>query len=200
VPRAGDYCHGCGQEFLDGRLTLRRFWHEFAARYLKLESGLWLTFRELCTDPGGVARRYVQGERRRYTNSLGYFVLVATFALVVFTLTEPVLRTQIEGQVQQQVVQQLSAGGESMEEANALFPERGIAGAYLDAVLNAQKSAHTYLTLFFCIAMALFLRLFMPGPQAGGYNLAEMLVFLFSPSRRCWWRRRSARTAWCSSG
>ena len=38
--RAGAYCHGCGQHYLDGPITLRLLARQFAERFLKLERGL----------------------------------------------------------------------------------------------------------------------------------------------------------------
>lgn len=176
----GDYCHQCGQEFLGGRLTLWRFWHEFAERYLKLESGLWLTFREMCTDPGGVARRYIEGQRRRYTNPLGYFLLTATVLVIALTLVEPIYKERMVEQTRQMNAQLYGPEApERTEEAfTHIFPEADDPmRAYVDFYVGFQKQMNTYLSLVLCVVFALLLRFVFPGPAQGGHTLAEMLVF-----------------------
>lgn len=174
--RAGTYCHDCGQEFLSGRLTLRRFWHEFAERYLKLERGLWLTFRELCTDPGMVPRGYVEGQRRRYTNPLGYFLVAATLSVLAFTAVEPIMQTRMLDQISQMYGPEFM---EDMEEIYAkVFPDaEEPLRAFVDFYVGFQKKTYTYLTLLLCGVYAVLLRLFFPGPRQGGRNQAETLIF-----------------------
>lgn len=81
--RLGDYCHACGQQYAEGRLTIRGLAREFAERFLKLERGVLGTFLGLCRAPGRLARAYVEGHRRPYVNPLSYVFLGAAATLLL---------------------------------------------------------------------------------------------------------------------
>ena len=84
--RLGDYCHACGQHHLDDRLTLRVVWREFAERFLKLERGLLGTTRAALVDPGALARRYVEGQRKRFVNPISFLLLASAVAVLMLPL------------------------------------------------------------------------------------------------------------------
>ena len=86
MAQVGAYCHGCGQHFLEGRITLRRLVREFSERFLKLERGLLGTFLGLCRGPGALARAYVEGRRRPYVNPLSYVFIGAAATLLLLPL------------------------------------------------------------------------------------------------------------------
>ena len=86
--RLGDYCHVCGQHHLEGRLTMRLLWSEFAQRLFKLERGFGRTFVGLSRSPGGLARSYVAGHRRPLVNPLSYFLLGTAASLFLFQEAE----------------------------------------------------------------------------------------------------------------
>ena len=83
APRVGDYCHTCGQHFLEGRLSVRSLTVEFVAQKLSLQRGFLRTFWELCIRPGGMIRDYVNGRRQRYTNPVGYLTLATAASLLL---------------------------------------------------------------------------------------------------------------------
>lgn len=149
--RVGAYCHNCGQQFLEGRLTLRRLWSEFAARFLNLEQGFGRTLWELFTDPGGVARRYVEGERRRYTNPLSYFLFATAVSLLTFTVVDQAMIEEMA-----RVLPEDFGEGESMQALFGPDPAQG----YAEFVVGTIKQFNTYLSIFLCIPFALLLRLF----------------------------------------
>lgn len=173
--RAGDYCQNCGQEFV-GRLTLWRFWHEFAVRYLKLEEGLWLTFRQMFTDPGGVARRYVEGKRRRYTNPLGYLLLATAVALLCYAVTKQYQTEHLTDSFMQTFEQDEQAR-ENLAKIYDLQDRENVAHAVAEEMVDGLGKIYQFLALLMCVPMVLLLRLFFPGPKRGGYNLAETTVF-----------------------
>lgn len=167
--RVGAYCAGCGQQFLDERLSLRQLWREFAQRYLKLERGLLLTFRQMFTDPGGVARRYVEGQRRRYLNPLSYFLLGATVALLMYTVLGDRLLEAMEVEVRRQ----FDANPQNLEAFTTIFGDDPVRG-YVNLVFGAIKTAYTYLMLLLALPLAGLLRLLR---SETGYNIAETTVF-----------------------
>ncbi len=83
APRMGEYCHRCGQHFLDGRLTIRRLVMDFVVRKLGLEGGLLRTVVDLTLRPHVMIRGYVDGRRQRYTNPVAYLLLVGGLYVLV---------------------------------------------------------------------------------------------------------------------
>jgi hypothetical protein len=100
--RLGDYCQSCGQHYLDGRLTIRRLWREFASRVFNLNRGLLATFVGLIRRPGHVAADYVGGKRRCYTNPLSYLLLASAFSLLMLQFSEGALEAQMDAQFAEQ--------------------------------------------------------------------------------------------------
>jgi hypothetical protein len=81
--RAGEFCAGCGQHAVRGRLTVQGIVKQVAHDVLNLDRGLLFTALELTRRPGDAIRDYVEGKRVRYTGPVKYFILtlaVTTFA------------------------------------------------------------------------------------------------------------------------
>ncbi len=166
--RVGAYCHACGQHFLDQRLTLRWLIKEFVARFFKLERGFLYTFRKLFTDPGGVARRYVEGQRRQYFNPLTYFILSAAISLLVMALYEQQV-VETLNTMDNPIVESLGGTESNQEELRALMDPT--------TVINTLKQTYTIMMMLVCIPFALLLRFFFGG-QGRRYNLAETFIFV----------------------
>ena len=163
--RIGEFCHDCGQHFLDGRLTLRRLWDDFAVRFFKMERGLLLTLRVMLLNPGRVIRHYVDGQRRRYVNPFTYLFFGAALSLLSFTLLKDAFLAWT-----QQTMAEAAAQAPTL-----LSPEQ--ATAFVE--LNAQVTQGTvYTMLATAIPFSLLLCLFFRKQQI---NVAEAFVFaLFS--------------------
>lgn len=72
TPPAGRFCAACGQDNRRRELRLgEQFVDAFNALF-SLDSRLLRTLRELSYAPGGVVRRYVQGQRIRYLPPMRY--------------------------------------------------------------------------------------------------------------------------------
>lgn len=175
APRHGAYCAHCGQHFLEGeRLTFRVLWREFARRTLNLDDGLLYTARTLfLRGPGTVARRYVDGERRRFTSPITFFAICCALYLVVFTL----VRDDYLAILQAQMVQgfEAQAGGDG-----TVDPEKQ---RFLDEValempvLIAEFVSKTfYVSLLTIIPAALAYRLFF-GPVRTLPEVAVLLIY-----------------------
>lgn len=172
--RLGDWCQQCGQPYLDGRLTFRRLWREFAERFLKLERGLLGTFRQLCLRPGGVARDYVEGRRKRYVNPLSYLFLGAAVTLLILPLA-----TQIRAdggtfgysadELQQMTEFGLLMRGQNLEtrspEEQAAFREvmEQVMPLYLDSLSETFQRLNSIFAFLYALLLAGLLKLFMSG-------------------------------------
>ncbi len=138
--RLGDYCHVCGQHHLEGRLTVRLLWSEFAQRFFKLERGFGRTFVGLSRSPGGLARSYVAGHRRPLVNPLSYFLLGTAASLLLFQEAE--FREVMEAGV---------------KAFTFLTPEQS--ARFIELVLQSVRVSYAYQMAFLAVAMAAAWRL-----------------------------------------
>lgn len=169
--RTGVFCAQCGQRFMDGRLTFRQLWETAKVQLFRLEQGVVHTIIRMTVDPGDVARRYVQGQRRRFINPLTYFLIGGTVSLLTFSLYEHLLAESLI----RQFTQQWGQNEQMLEDfKRVLGPDP--AQAYTDFYLTWMKRLYTYLMLLLCIPFVLLLRLFFSERQSG-YNFAETSVF-----------------------
>ncbi len=160
--RQGDWCHACGQHYLDGRLTLGSLWREFAQRFLKLERGLGLTVRRLTVAPGQVCRRYVAGERRRFVSPISYFVLGTAVTLFAFSFHIEAMREFMEGAL--------------LDETNPfrrLLPAEQVP-EFVALNLKLIAVTYAYQVVLLLVPFVLLLRLFF---RSSGYTLAEIAVY-----------------------
>ncbi len=164
------YCPACGQRQRHERLTLRGLGRDLVARVFNLEDGLLLTLRRALADPGGLARAFVAGERRRYVNPLSFFLLAATLAL--FSLL------WLEDTIQSGIVDLYRNMGfyENMEPKQyrvqqKLFGEDPLTGI-ASLATNLIVQAYTYLMLVQALVYAAFVRFFF----GNRYLFAETVV------------------------
>lgn len=173
TPQTGPYCAYCGQHFLEGgRLTFRVLWAEFARRTLNFDDGLLYTARTLVTGgPGVVARRYVDGERRRFTSPITFFAICCALYLIVFGL----VKTEYLAIVQEQLVQGIaeqSAGRTGVDAERDRFLDE--IARELPVLIGTFVSKTFYVSLFTIIPAALAYRLFFGAVR----TLPEVAVLL----------------------
>lgn len=179
--RLGDFCHTCGQHYLETRLTLPLLWREFAQRFLKLERGLGRTFIGMTRSPGRVARDYVAGRRRTYVNPLSYLLLGAAVSLLLMPLYSSPDHFLGDGANSSMFEQSLEVGfelrGRSFDD---LTPEKrarleAFMEVYIVELFGAIKQLNSVLSLVLAVLMALCLKLLFGGSRTT-FTLAETLV------------------------
>lgn len=172
----GEYCHHCGQRHvpvLRIRYLVRRFF-ESALDLEDLERGVGQTFLRAARNPGRVARRYVDGERKEFVNPLGYFLLTATITFFVFLLFR---ETWVQGQAQVYESVWRSMGTDPTQVFQSGSPFRSAFGwtsteELAEAVFDWFQQLQTYVGLLTCILAGLFLHWTVPDR-----TFAETLVF-----------------------
>ena len=180
--RLGDYCHGCGQHHLEAPVTLRLLWREFAERVLKMERGLLVTVRDLTLSPGAVARRYLDGQRRRYVNPLSYLLLGAAVTLLL-------LPRVYDATLTPEAMEQLSRMGASAGGADvaAMAPDQRAAYEALttewlptvaEAALSIMLSVYSVLMVALAVVLGGAFRFFF-GDRMPRWTFAESLVPAF---------------------
>ncbi|GEM_PF-2359686 len=193
----GEYCHHCGQRqvpVLRVRHLVRRFL-ESALDLEDLERGVGQTFRQAARNPGRVARRYVEGERKQFVNPIGYFLLTATITFLVFLFFRG---AWVEGQAKVYESTWRSLGiaptqvfrpGSPFRAAFDWTSAQDLARALFDWFQQVQ----TYLGLLSSVLAGLFLRWTMPKRTfAEGfvfelYVTAQATLFLGLLGPLCFW-------------
>ncbi|GEM_PF-4297466 len=68
-----NYCPQCGQKTDIHRLTFTHILHEFFHAFTHADKGIFHLLKGLATQPGTVAREYVEGKRKKYFNPFTFF-------------------------------------------------------------------------------------------------------------------------------
>ena len=175
APLVGEYCHQCGQRHVPTLRVLylvRRFL-ESALDLEDLERGVGQTLRRAARNPGRVARRYVDGERREFVNPLGYFLLTATATFLVFSVFQ---EAWVQSQAEAYEVMWQSLGASSDEIFRPGSPLRSLGWSSAQdlaaGIFQFFQQVQTYVGLFTCAAAGLLLRWGFPKR-----TVAETLVF-----------------------
>ncbi len=189
--RLGDYCQGCGQYHLDNRLTLRVVWREFAERFLKLERGLAATVLLALRNPGGLARRYVAGERRRFVNPISFLLIGSAISVLLLpiSLSSDRLLNDPSFTAAQPDSTQLSAqfeagmrigGGDPTamtdeERGEAINKAQEFQTAFLPIYLSTVQKLYSVFSLALVLVLAGLFKLFFSG-RTPTYTFAETMV------------------------
>ena len=175
APLVGEYCYQCGQRHVPTLRVLylvRRFL-ESALDLEDLERGVGQTLRRAARNPGRVARRYVDGERREFVNPLGYFLLTATATFLVFSVFQ---EAWVQSQAEAYEVMWQSLGASSDEIFRPGSPLRSLGWSSAQdlaaGIFQFFQQVQTYVGLFTCAAAGLLLRWGFPKR-----TVAETLVF-----------------------
>jgi hypothetical protein len=79
----GSFCHACGQ---NGHVhkTLTSIGHDLLHGVFHFEGKVWRTLPMLVTRPGGLTRRYIDGERARFVSPLAMFLFFVFLMFATF--------------------------------------------------------------------------------------------------------------------
>ncbi|MGN6817103.1 MAG: DUF3667 domain-containing protein [Sphingomonas sp.] len=79
----GSFCHACGQ---NGHVhkTLTSIGHDLLHGVFHFEGKVWRTVPMLVTRPGGLTRRYIDGERARFVSPLAMFLFFVFLMFAAF--------------------------------------------------------------------------------------------------------------------
>ncbi len=176
APLVGEYCHQCGQRHVSRLRVLylvRRFL-ESALDLEDLERGVGQTLRRAARNPGRVARRYVDGERREFVNPFGYFLLTATATFLIFSMFQ---EAWMQSQAEAYEATWHSLGINPQEVFRPGSPLRSLGWSSTHdlaaGIFQVLQQVQTYVGLFTCVAAGLFLRWAFPER-----TVAETLVFV----------------------
>jgi hypothetical protein len=161
APLGGAYCQACGQRALAERLTLGDVSAEFIQQFLAIDRGLWYTVTELTRDPGGVIRRYLGGQRRRYMGPVTYLLFGTALLLLAYSLFADSDLEYIRSRTES-----LSKG------ANPLMTAQQ--ADTFGRIMAAFSQQMTFVTLVIAMPFAVTLRWLF---RRTGINLAESVIF-----------------------
>ncbi|MCR9243984.1 MAG: DUF3667 domain-containing protein [bacterium] len=89
APLTGRYCAQCSQDNRAADLRFVDLGGDLIGALVSFDSRLWRTLRELTIDPGGVVRRYREGQRARYVSPLRYSLGTAALWWLVVSFAIP---------------------------------------------------------------------------------------------------------------
>lgn len=141
----GSFCSSCGQRRLEKRLSLGDLLKDLFSRVTNLEKGLLYTFVSLMTRPSQVARDYISGRQRCYTNPLTYFFLAAALQLVSLWLMEDQLRKMLTESVQQ--ARSEAASQDGFNKLDEIFDGKA-PEVFANIYVSSIRQAYTYAALF----------------------------------------------------
>lgn len=73
----GRFCHQCGQKADTHAITFKSLIHDFIHAFTHADKGFLVLIRRLITEPGIVAKQYLEGKRKRFFNPLTFLVISA---------------------------------------------------------------------------------------------------------------------------
>lgn len=150
----GPYCSACGQRHLD-RLRASFLWRKLADRLFDAEHGLLLTLRHAVRNPGRLARRYIDGERRSFVGPLAFFLLTTTVVyLVFFVFKDEYVAFMLD--LQTSMWAQMGASPDELFSADAPLAVFGIESLedYAAFLFDLQQFFQTYVGLLIVLPAA----------------------------------------------
>jgi hypothetical protein len=134
----------------------------------ELERGLPYTARLMLRRPGTVARRYLDGEARRFMGPVGYFLLAATLLYLVFgALEDDLLRLARQYETEPATWTGLEA---SLADALGATTRDEL----MQRSFRFQQNYFTYLELLAALPVALGLRLLFPQRTVAEWMVVEL--------------------------
>lgn len=82
----GKFCPNCGQRASVKRITLKESWFDFWSRVYGFDGMFPRTLSDLTIRPGVAAKRFIAGNRVMYYGPVGYFFLMITVCLLLFSM------------------------------------------------------------------------------------------------------------------
>jgi hypothetical protein len=168
----GDFCHACGQKHLDA-VTFRYLLRKAKDLLLDLDSGLPKTVLAVLKNPGEVARRYVDGERKTFVGPLTMFAVSTALAFLVYSFFEAAYVDLLVLQVNA-TWEAMGLPPEKVFEDNPVFNLLGI-GSVVELASHTfeiQKALQSYLMILILLPIVGLMRLLM-----GTRTVAEISVF-----------------------
>lgn len=85
----GKFCSNCGQKTNTHRLNAKHFFeHDIIHGVFHLDKGLLFTIKEILKNPSGVAKNYIEGNRKPYYNFFYILLLIAGLFIVLTSQLE----------------------------------------------------------------------------------------------------------------
>ena len=81
------FCGECGQKTALKRVNLHDVLHDVIHYFTHADKGIFTLLKSLITQPGQVAKEYVEGKRKKHFPPLNFFLIVAAVYLVMGGIT-----------------------------------------------------------------------------------------------------------------
>lgn len=82
------YCHFCGAEVVNERMTFKKLWSDFASKFLGWDNKFFFTIWYLLKQPNIVFEEYLSGVRKKYVAPFAFLAIATALSVLVFTQFE----------------------------------------------------------------------------------------------------------------
>lgn len=168
LPSSASFCFSCGQRVRNEAITFRLLVAHLVENVFNVRRGFLHTLRSVLVNPGSVARRYLDGQRRTFSNPLTFFLIMATAAFFAIGANEEALLGYMIDVTRVSMTDAMFEPGGAMNEVLG-FDSRE---AYARGYYNVLQAIFSYFMLVQCLFVAAVMRLFF-----STYTLAEYMVF-----------------------
>lgn len=86
IELTGAYCSSCGQKGQIERITTKSLFSNYIGRIFGFDTKFLRTIKDLTISPGIVGRTFIEGNRVRYIDPVGYFFIISTLMILTFVL------------------------------------------------------------------------------------------------------------------
>jgi Protein of unknown function (DUF3667) len=77
------FCPLCGQKTSIHRISFHELWHDVVHYFTHADKGIFILLKCLATQPGVIAREYIEGKRKKYFKPLNFYLVVAGILVFV---------------------------------------------------------------------------------------------------------------------
>ena len=88
LAKKAKYCHFCGAEVVNERMTFRKLWADFASKFFGWDNKFFFTIWYLLKQPNVVFEEYLSGVRKKYVAPFTFLAIATALSLLVFTQFE----------------------------------------------------------------------------------------------------------------
>jgi hypothetical protein len=84
----GIYCSNCGQKGEIERITSKSLFSNYVGRIFGFDTKFLRTIKDLTISPGVVGHSFIDGNRVRYIDPVGYFFIITTLMLLTYAVLD----------------------------------------------------------------------------------------------------------------
>ena len=138
----GKYCHECGQENAEPRVTVSHLVKHFLSDLTHFDGKLWNTLRFLILKPGFLSIEYLHGRRVRYVNPVNLYFFTSAIFFLVFSFETELNHIKTEKGTSQEKINKLDTTTFRLM-SNKVAPGRQLTREQFKRVIDSMNSTNS---------------------------------------------------------